>query len=441
MATLEVDGIEHEFEGHWVEGTPWQRFGLYNSYVVVRPDGRTLKMPAHAGELVPGSTEDLIAALRAFDLDSGVPRGPMTLELDPTYRCASRDCGGFCFSAAYRSMAPSASIPTPLIEDVIRTFDEAGGRILRFDGGGDPLLHPDVRSGALVEFANGRGLKTTILTSGDLLDRSDVCRIAESECYVRISLNAATDRTRRLFHGNEVSLKPIVAGIERLVASLERMRSETPVGATFLLAPMNYQEVLDCAHMAREIGVRHFSVRRVLGPDRMRPQFTSPQELELAELLNAVRSLHSDKFRVAVPWRAVADPDLNPSAGDFSATRCWQSTFKTVLEPGADGSAHLRLCGRYRGGGAGQLLTLPPLWSVRNAGGWVEGWRQSFSDFPISRSDLPKTCVSCIDRGFIQMVDRLIRFVGDTRSDFRILHLDSPNPYEGECQDLSTALQ
>jgi hypothetical protein len=69
------------FEGKWIHGTPWQRFGLYNSYVVIRADGRMLKIPAHAGELAPGSTEDLIAAIASFDSTRGYPSAPLSLDV------------------------------------------------------------------------------------------------------------------------------------------------------------------------------------------------------------------------------------------------------------------------------------------------------------------------------------------------------------------------
>lgn len=383
-------------------------------------------MPAHAGELVPGSTEDLVAALREFDRNGGRPMAPLTLELDPTYRCASRDCGGHCFSAAYRSAAPSATIPTELAEDIIRTFAVENGRIVRFDGGGDPLMHPDVRSGRLVELAGRLGLKTTILTSGDLLDKADLRRIAASGCFVRVSLNAATDTTRMRFHGNRIPLGRILTAVEGLVGHIAALGSDTPVGATFLLAATNYQEVLKCALAAKEAGIGHFSVRRILGPPGLRPGFTKAQQEHVSELLKEVAALHTDQFRVAVPWRAPDEPDLNPAAGDFAATQCWQSTFKTVVEPDPEvGGARAQLCGRYRGSGIGQRLTLPALFSMSDARDWVERWQRSFSEYPLSRSDLPRTCVSCIDRGFIRMVEQLLGFIQDPRSDFSVLHLDS----------------
>lgn len=432
-AAVNINGQTRVFDGKWIEGSAWQRFGLYNSYVVVREDGRVLKMPAHAGELVPGATEDLVDAVRSFDYGHGYPAAPLTLELDPTFRCASRDCGGACFSAEYRSFAPSAMIPTPLLKEIIQDFYSHGGRVVRFDGGGDPLLHSAVLSGEVVEFAAHLGLKTTILTSGDWLDRANLDRIAESGCYLRLSLNAATDTTRRLFHGNRYSLTEILVTAKRFVEILGRINPEVPVGATFLLSRLNYKEVLSCAYLAREAGIRHFSVRRILGPAKLRPNLSASEDNEAAELLLKVKKLQSNSFRVAVPWRSVRENDLSPKDKDFCAVQCWQSTFKSVVEPDpVSGGARVQLCGRYRGSGVGQRMKMEPILLFSSGGAWVSKWRESFDSYPFTRQQLLHHCVSCIDRGFIVMMDRLLGFVKGHQEGFRILHLDSPNPYQLE---------
>lgn len=419
-----------KYPGRWVYGGPWERFGQYNHYVVVCDDGRVLLLPAHAGDIVPGSTEDFEFVLRRFDREAQRPPAPMTIELDPTYRCTSKDCGGRCFSAAYRALAPRATIPTQLMCELIHEFAADGGRVVRFDGGGDPLSHPAVRNGELPLLARQLELKTTILTSGDLLAEADLPRIGDADCYLRISLNAATEQMRRRFHGNRKSLRKIVDAIASFANWLVRNNPDLPIGVTFLLDASNYHEVLNCARMVRDIGVSHFSARRVLGPPSLRPLF-SPAQLSYAEqLLAQVTELADERFRVFVPWRPLDETDLDPSMGDFQMTRCWQSTFKSVVEPDPDnGGLRVQLCGRYRGNGFGQLMQLPPLYSSHNARGWVERWQQSFTAYPLSRAVLPRTCVSCIDRGFILMTERILHFLESMTHDFRIfhLHLHAPN--------------
>jgi len=430
FACLDAGSRKLRFRGRWIDGGPWERFGFYNAYVVLRRDGAVMKVPAHAGDLVPGSTEDLMATLGALPEDFvDAPASPMSLELDVTYRCSSIGCGGRCFSAQYRSQSPGAAIDTPAIEAVVARFAGAGGRILRFDGGGDPLMHPNVRNGRLPLFARRLALKSTLLTAGDLLTRANLPTLAEAHCYVRVSMDAATEATRAAFHGNCVPLKQVIYQIEQLAAEQERQRTGLPIGATFLLDAANYREVADCALLCRDAGVSHFSVRRVLGPLNLRPSFSLEQLGEIDDRLREAASLGTEKFRVFVPWRPINEPDQNPAAGDFAASRCWQSTFKSVIEPRIDRpGVRGQLCGRYRGGGVGQQMQLPEVFSSEHGDDWLVKWRASFFDYPYRRTQLLHTCSSCIDRGFIELVDRLVEFLGPSIREFDVLHLASDNP-------------
>lgn len=424
VARLSVHDHTYSFSGKWITGSPWARFGLYNHYVVVRADGAVRAIPAHAGELVPGSTEDLVATLARYDPVAKHPPAPMTLELDPTYRCASIDCGGRCFSAEYRSLAPTATIHTALLKEILHDFASNGGKVVRFDGGGDPLAHPAVRNGELPEVANTLHLKSTILTSGDQLPQTDLRRLARANCYLRLSLNAATDATRQKFHGNHVSVIRLFTIVDEFADWISGEHIELPIGATFLLDVLNFHEVFECARISRDSGISHFSVRRVLGPDHLRPVFSPEQIAETEQLLSDVRALASDTFRVFVPWRGVSEPDLSPASGDFTASRCWQSTFKTVVEPDPDrGGFRAQLCGRYRGSGVGQRMQMLPLFRSNVGAGWTDSWTRSFTAYPVTREALPGTCVSCIDRGFILMLDNLLSFLGDSPRDFHIFHL------------------
>jgi hypothetical protein len=213
--------------------------------------------------------------------------------------------------------------------------------------------------------------------------------------------------------------------IERFSKWLACNNPDLPVGATFLLSHINYNEVYDCARLAKNSGINHFSVRRVLGPPHLRPRFTETQKNELKTLLDKTQALSTNEFRVFIPWRPINEPDLNPSKNDFDTSYCWQSTFKTVIEPSLHGAYQVQLCGRYRGNGVGQEMQLPPLFTSLNGKEWLKKWRESFSNYEIHRQDLPRTCSSCIDRGFIKLVENLLTFIEWPNHDFEILHLNS----------------
>lgn len=433
-AILTVGPATYIFPGKWIYGGPWERFGLYNAYVVVREDGEVFKMSAHAGELVPGSTEDLIQILQLYDPETRHPGVPLTLELDPTYFCFSKDCGGHCFSAPYRRLNPRLTIPTDTLKQIIETFAASGGRIVRFDGGGDPLAHSDVRNGKLPQLAQQLGLKSTILTAGDALSTTNLEAIGSADCYLRISLNAATDEIRQKFHGNNSSIVKIFTAVSRFAYWRDANNPGLPIGGTYLLSDLNYQEVYDCATRSKECGINHFSVRRILGTQSLRPHFSNEQLEKIEELFKKIRELADAGFRVFLPWRNLNEPDPDPSSGEFVAASCWQSSFKAILEPSAEARYKVQLCGRYRGDGVGQEMQLSPLFHSQNGTEWVNQWNKSFKDYPIPRSELPFKCVSCIDRGFIKMMDNLLSFLQPPRFRFKIFHLADTSPVIGASQ-------
>lgn len=283
-------------------------------------------------------------------------------------------------------------------------------------------MHSGVREGRLVHHASSHGLKTTILTSGDLLHRSNWKAMVDAGCYFRVSLNAASTETRRLIHGNHVNMGRLWRTLEEIITySLEI--DGPPVGGTFLLTDRNFHEVLDAAKRAKQIGVQHFSVRRVLGPEFLRPSFSEGETSRLRDLLREVAALTDDGFSAFVPFRDVHEPDLSPRSRDIQASSCWQSTFKAVMEP-ADLEHHVRvqLCGRYRGGGVGQVQQLDPVVAESEPHEWVSRWRSSFHDYPLTRNELIRHCSSCIDRGFIEMMDALVDFTDMGRRSFVVEH-------------------
>lgn len=408
--------------GKLVFGSPWERFGKYNYYLVIDEEKNTSLIKGHAGELVPGSTEDLIEFYNKMNWQTGIPSAPMTLELDSTYSCLSKDCGGHCFSYSYRKTNPEAQISADNMKFIISHFAKEGGRIVRFDGGGEPLLSTGVANGLLVNHAYSLGLKTTILTSGDIFGTDNVNKdlLIDSECYIRFSLNAATQKTRKRIHGNNISLIEIFNAIKSFSNKLMIKNKNTPIGATFLLSHINFQEIFECAKICKDIGVKHFSVRRVLGPEEIRPDFNENERRVIKEQFNLIKNLENEEYQIFLPWRDLNEPDL--PAKLFDVDRCWQSTVKTVIEPDPSfpGKAKIQMCGRCRGNTISNKL--PPISKEIENGNWLLSWRNTFKSYPFSREELLQQCNSCIDYGFIKLFDELAKYKNQNISLVHVKH-------------------
>lgn len=406
----------------------WDGFGLSNA-ILLSTGNKKVIIPGHNGEIVPGFIEeDLMPAIKEV-IETGRLKYPIIAEIDPTWKCRSiNNCGGHCFSALYRK-GKSFSIPIKQIEKFIQEFVEGGGKIVRWDGGGEPLLYQWIRNGELIEKCAKYNLKQTILTSGDRLSDANTTSFIDCNVYLRTSLNAATNETHKRFHGCPQPLTEIIKALEKYISKKKNalLHDYTPTGATFLLSHLNYKEVFDCAKLAKEIGIDHFSVRRVLGPKWLRVDNELIIEEELKDLFMKIEQLRSDTFVLFIPWRSVTENDIK--AFEIDSDCCWQSIFKTFMEPSIDGKGmNMTLCGRYRGGGIGQLKQIEQTIIDGTNNNYLNSWKYFLQKY--DRKRLINTCPSCIDRGFIVFVNNLLKglnFLGRINFDFQYIHIRDRN--------------
>ncbi|MET8040417.1 radical SAM protein [Micromonospora sp. NPDC005215] len=382
--------------GRVVEGTDNVTFGHWNALVAWSPKTRSYRMiPAHGGEIVPGRLADHIAALSAGIRD-GRPH-PVQLDLDITMACASA-CT-FCFSAGYRSVGGSGlHLSWPALERTVRSAAGMGVRVVRFDGGGDPLVSPHFA--AAVDLCRQLGLTSAVLTAGDLLRPELLLTLVRACTYVRVSLNAATDRTRMLLHRTP---RLGVTSLLRMLAELDRLRraehgpaplAVMPLGGTSMIHPTNVAEIYAIAAAAKTAGLDHVSFRVVLG-DRLRVAFTAEQEDNYRRQVDRIRTeLVDDEFQVFFPTRSLTDTGYVPR--EYFST-CLASTQRALVEVGSSPSEPALVpCGRYRGQGFAGGAEGTVFGRMTGDDGLDDIWWTPRMTSLVQR--FPGECGDCIDR-------------------------------------------
>ena len=113
-----------------------------------------------------------IAAAR---LRVDVPRnGPQHVVIDLTNRCNGNCIACWTGSPLLRDKAPAPAwfereLPGPMVHVLLRDLAAMGCEIVRFTGGGEPLLHPEFED--LARAAAGNGLRCHVTSNGILLRR------------------------------------------------------------------------------------------------------------------------------------------------------------------------------------------------------------------------------------------------------------------------------
>jgi len=400
-------------EGAFVHGSDNRVFGRWNRIIAWSEkhcSARTIR--AHGGEIVPGRLDDHVERIRT-NLRDGT-RLPIQLDIDVSMACPSR-CS-FCFSAPYRGTRKhERTMSTDTMLTTIREAAELGVRVVRFDGGGDPLTHPQLP--AAIELCDGLGLRTAVLTAGDLLRPSLFPILVRAGTYVRVSLNAATDETRLALHSpvaGRYTLQAILAAVRELSAARaatwgQAARDRMPLGATSMLHPLNIHETYAIAAEAKAAGFDHLSFRVVLGA-RHSVAFSHAQH-EAFKLARArvAAELEDEDFLVFFPTRDLTDRGYVPSTYFGTCRAC---THRALVEVGPDRDvAAIIPCGRYRGQGFATDGDASKVFGyLGNGTALADTWMSA--QMSTKAAAFPSACGDCIDRSanaFLDGIEQALR--------------------------------
>ncbi len=399
--------------GHFVYGSGNDIFGRWNALVAAHSAPGGTVFPAHGGEIIPGTLDDHIDRIRC-NIAAGAEL-PVQVDMDVSMACPSACL--FCFSGEYRASRTAGRLMEPqLMLSLIRQSAQLGVKVVRFDGGGDPLTHPALPQA--IDLCRELGLRTAVLTAGDLLSERLVPTFLRARTYVRISLNAADDATRYELHGQRGGRHGLqrILDVVRLLADGRNAEfgsagyAEMPIGATSMIHPVNATETVAIAERAKRAGFDHLSFRVILG-ETHRVDFTAAARRQLAEAFDQIRRTVADEnFQVFLPTRDVTDEGYVPSR---YFRQCRASTHRALIEVGpAPERAALIPCGRYRGHGYGTMpesdrVVFGHLSSAEPLGGvWLDDpMKQLLRSFP-------QRCKDCIDRSanvFLETVASIIQ--------------------------------
>ena len=145
---------------------------------------------------------------------------------------------------------------------VFDRMEEAGLKRLIFSGGGEPLMNPDTIAG--MAYATEIGLDVGLFTNGSLLSISRIDKILETNpSVIRISLNAGTEESHRLFHGLEYPhFQRVINNIRYLTTEKQRRKLSVEVSIAVIVTPLNFDTILDMSDILSDIeGINYLNIR------------------------------------------------------------------------------------------------------------------------------------------------------------------------------------
>ncbi len=367
--------------------SPIDAYGRWNALVAFDRNDEPLGIiRAHDGDFFPESVLDYAEILRSNKeySSSNVIHHPIRVDIDITQVCNS-SCS-FCFSRPYQKKgyrSQFASFNT--LRDVIQSLGKNGTKSIRFCGGGDPMLHPDIER--ILPLTHDENMKLCVISNLDFIDSAKSELILDCVDHLRWSVNAATDSTRTAIHRPIGKANPLHVSMDTVKALARKRRKRRPIiWATYLILPENFREIVSAASKLRHVGVDSISFRPVF--HGLGGGWTKEELSELNVILDEV-SQYDDRpnFLISVPKRELHDAATLDPRQYFS--NCLSRQYRTVLEATSDGLT-CQSCGIYRGtGSVGRA-------SVNETRTFQQVWQEVQSGKAHPQT-APQMCNQCID--------------------------------------------
>ena len=199
----------------------------------------------------------------------------------------------FCFSNGYqypKYLTGELPITTKVVEKIFSECRGNGVEEIWFSGGKESLtnsLTPD-----FIEIANDLGLKTRLYTNAIAINSSNVNKL--TLCYqIRVSFNGIGAQNYKLLHFPNVSslliehmYEKVLANIELLVNSKNKLSRECSIGLNIIIQPANYNKIIELAQIANNFGVDSIHIRREV------------MKQTIALSMNEIASISSQIFKV-----------------------------------------------------------------------------------------------------------------------------------------------
>ncbi len=201
-----------------------------------------------------------------LDKNSKLPKfGPAFINLDLTTAC-SYACP-FCVDVKIINNGKFFSYKQ--MTDSIDVLCQHGLKSVLLIGGGEPTLHPDF--GRIVKYLKRKNLQVGIVTNGSFVEKIiAVANVLKKEDWVRLSLDAGTEKTFKALHRPKVKIT--LDKICQNVSKLKKLNKNLQVGFSYVITwegikfdgvklPSNINEIPIATKLAKKSGFDYISFK------------------------------------------------------------------------------------------------------------------------------------------------------------------------------------
>jgi len=218
---------------------------------------------------------------------------PTQIQIDLTNKC-NHNCV-YCFYRGVngnivQSFDKNATLPFNTVTNLIDNMVELNIPALQITGGGEPLMYPWIKE--LLAYINKTDLELAMVSNGALMT-SEIISYLHNFSWIRISIDAATKETYAKSQATGINeFDKVINNVGQLAKEL----TNTIIGVSFVINPINYKEIYQACKLYKELGVHNVRLSVAYTDDQNK--IFEPFMSEMMELARKSRELNDDTFKV-----------------------------------------------------------------------------------------------------------------------------------------------
>ncbi len=315
------------------------------------------------------------------ELKKGVQPTPIQVHIVP-----SNVCNQNCVFCAYRmtdylsnqNFDDRSMLKTEKIFETLDCFKNMSVKAVQYTGGGEPLVHKDIK--AIFRKTLENGLDLALVSNGQALD-TETCQILSDAKWVRISVDCGTRQTyEKIRKVNEKNFGKVINNIKGLV----KYKKDGIIGVGYVIEKENYKEILEATKIFKDLGVDNVRLSAAFTPegfdyfkdfldeakqlsekaselsdsrftvfnlfnDRVKDTFVGTQDYDFCPIKELQVYIGADYNVYTCCTLAYNDKGLIGSIRDQSFEELWNSKEKMELYKNHNPSKHCKFPCMYRG--------------------------------------------------------------------------------------------
>ena len=241
-------------------------------------------------------------------------------------------CNHRCIFCAFDFLGYKLDIlETRYLKRFISDAAKKGVKAILYSGEGEPLLRKDASD--IIIYTKKAGIDVALATNGTMLDKNTANKILPYLTWLKVSLDAGTEKGYAFIHGTERNnFQTVIHNLKTAVKIKKKYKYNCVIGVQYLLLPQNQKEITTAAKISCDIGADYFVVKPYSQHPSSQHQLNSTfQYRNLLPLEKRLKKYETDTFQIIFRRQA-----MEKITGEKCYQRCLGLPFITYITASGD---------------------------------------------------------------------------------------------------------